>query len=153
MCHAVPYKRFISLVNNSLVELALNLINPFPSKNSISDTMRLFTIVEGKGKLIYHKIEYILDHMRWCMWEKLTPWKEGESWRFISNRQIMLKELTSFTSTQEKGYAVIFGKTTHRHRCDQASGRISWWGEPTYDGKQTPSFWMVARTQDWWQLI
>ena len=57
----------------SLVERVVDLLNHFPSKNSISDTMSLFTIVERKGKLIYHKIEYILDHMRWCMWEKLTP--------------------------------------------------------------------------------
>ena len=49
MCHSVPYKQYTSLMTQSLSKGAVEIINHFASKNSISDTMIPFTIVECRG--------------------------------------------------------------------------------------------------------
>ena len=47
----MPYKRMTILMVKSLVEGVVGMMNAFPSKQGISDTLSPSTIVEGKSKL------------------------------------------------------------------------------------------------------
>ena len=49
--HGVPYKRMTILMVRSLVEGVVGMMNAFPSKQGISNTLSPSTIVEGKAKL------------------------------------------------------------------------------------------------------
>ena len=49
--HGMPYKRMTILMVKSLVEGVVGMMNAFPSKQGISDTLSPSTIVEGKSKL------------------------------------------------------------------------------------------------------
>ena len=49
--NGVPYKRMTILMVKSLVEGVVGMMNAFPSKQGISDTLSPSTIVEGKPKL------------------------------------------------------------------------------------------------------
>ena len=51
MVHDVPYRRYTRLMVRSLLESVVDLLNHFPSKNSVSKTMSPATIVEGKPRL------------------------------------------------------------------------------------------------------
>lgn len=51
VCHSTPYKRFIILMTRSLIELVVDMINVFPRKNGVSDTMSPAAMVDGKNKL------------------------------------------------------------------------------------------------------
>ena len=48
ICHSLPYKFYTRLMTNSLVENVINLLNAFPFKNGVSQTMGPSTIVLGK---------------------------------------------------------------------------------------------------------
>ena len=50
-CNGTPYKRITILMVRSLIEAIVEMLNAFPSKGSISDTLSPSTIVEGKPKL------------------------------------------------------------------------------------------------------
>ena len=56
MCNAVPYKQYKRLVTNSLFAVAVDMINRFPSKNSIYNPMSQFTMVGG-GKIYIFRIK------------------------------------------------------------------------------------------------
>ena len=49
--HGMPYKRMTILMVKSLVEGVVGMMNAFPSKQGISDTLSPTTIVEGNPKL------------------------------------------------------------------------------------------------------
>ena len=49
--HAAPYKRYANLMTKSLVKGVLDMINMFPTKNSILDEMSPEIMVHGKHKL------------------------------------------------------------------------------------------------------
>ena len=50
ICHDAPYKRYSSLMTQSLVEGVVDLLNLFPSKNKISGQMPPAMIMEGKNR-------------------------------------------------------------------------------------------------------
>ena len=55
-CHGVPLNRYKSLMKRSLIEGLLDLVNRFPYKCGVSDTLSLSTIVEGRLKVdMVHK--------------------------------------------------------------------------------------------------
>ena len=54
-CHSIPYKRFTKLMVRSLIEGIVHIINSFPSKTGISNTMSPAMIVEGRPKLDFSK--------------------------------------------------------------------------------------------------
>ena len=45
-CHAIPFKRYTNIVTRSLIDGVVDLLNRFPSKYRMSDTLRPSTIVE-----------------------------------------------------------------------------------------------------------
>ena len=51
MCHAVPYRKFTKLMTKSVVEGAVDLLNAFPSKNSVSDVISPSAIIQGRDKI------------------------------------------------------------------------------------------------------
>ena len=51
VCHTAPYRRYMCLMTQSLIEGIIYIPNFFPSKNAISDTMVPAMLVEGKHKL------------------------------------------------------------------------------------------------------
>ena len=54
-CSAMPYRRITILMARSLIEGVVHMLNAFPSKNGISDTISPATIIEGKPKLDLEK--------------------------------------------------------------------------------------------------
>ena len=55
MYHTVPYRRYMRLMTQSLVEGVIDMLIFFPSENEISDTMVPAMLVEGKQKLDFGK--------------------------------------------------------------------------------------------------
>ena len=53
--HAVPYKQYMKLMTISLIESMNDWLNLFPSKNGISKTMSISTIVKGRRKPVFNK--------------------------------------------------------------------------------------------------
>ena len=51
LCNSVPYTKYNVLITRTVVEMAAEMINNFPSKNGISKKLSPATIVEGKEKL------------------------------------------------------------------------------------------------------
>ena len=51
VCHTAPYRRYNFLMTQSLIEGVIDMLNFFPSKNAISNTMSLAMLVEEKQKL------------------------------------------------------------------------------------------------------
>ena len=51
MSNSVPYMRYTVLMTRLVVELVIEMINVFPSKNGIIKKLSPATIVEGKEKL------------------------------------------------------------------------------------------------------
>ena len=49
-CSGLPFKRITILMVRSLIEAITEVLDAFPSKNGISDTLSPATIVEGKPK-------------------------------------------------------------------------------------------------------
>ena len=71
MCHTTPYRRYMFLMTQSLIEGVIDMLNFFPPKNAISDTMGPAMLVEGKHKLDFgekikefgaYKMVYIGKH-------------------------------------------------------------------------------------------
>ena len=54
-CDGIPFSRITILMVRSLIEDVLDILNAFPSKNCISDTISPATIVERKSKLDFSK--------------------------------------------------------------------------------------------------
>ena len=54
-CSNVPYRRFTILMVRSLVEAIIEVLNAFPSKNAVSNTISPATIVEGKPKMDFKR--------------------------------------------------------------------------------------------------
>ena len=54
-CSAMPYRRITILMVRSLIEGVVSMLNAFPSKNGMSDTISPATIIEGKPKLDLEK--------------------------------------------------------------------------------------------------
>ena len=50
-CHAIPFKRYTSLMTSSIIEVVVYLLNRFPSKGVLYDTLSPSTIVEGRQKV------------------------------------------------------------------------------------------------------
>ena len=50
-CHSTPYRRYTKLMTQSLIAGVIDIINFFPSKNAVSDTMSPAMLVEGKQKM------------------------------------------------------------------------------------------------------
>ena len=55
VCHTTPYRRYTSLMTQSLIKVIIDMLNLFPSKNAISDTMGPAMLVEVKHKLDFGK--------------------------------------------------------------------------------------------------
>ena len=51
VCHTEPYRRYTFLMTQSLIEGVIDMLNFFPSNNTISDTMVPAMMVKGKHKL------------------------------------------------------------------------------------------------------
>ena len=51
----MSYRRYTSLMTQSLIEGVINMIHFFPTKNAVSDTMGPAMLVEGKHKLDFGK--------------------------------------------------------------------------------------------------
>ena len=49
-CSGLPFKRITILMVRSLIEAITEVLDAFPSKNGISDTLSPATIIEGKPK-------------------------------------------------------------------------------------------------------
>jgi len=54
-CHSIPFKRFTKLMVRSLIEGVVFMLNSFPSKTGISNTMSPGMIVEGRPKIDFSK--------------------------------------------------------------------------------------------------
>ena len=54
-CSNIPYRRITILMVRSLVEAIVEVLNAFPSKNSITTTISPATIVEGKPKIDFKR--------------------------------------------------------------------------------------------------
>ena len=50
-CNSIQYRRITIIMVRSLVEGVVNILNYFPSKNGLSNTLSPSTIVEGKPKM------------------------------------------------------------------------------------------------------
>ena len=57
VCHTAPYRRYTFLMTQSLIEGVIDMLNFFPSKNAISDTMGPAVIVEGNKNSIMERSE------------------------------------------------------------------------------------------------
>ena len=53
VCHTEPYRIYMRLMMQSLVEGVIYMLNFFPSKNAISDTMGPAMLVEGKTQTLF----------------------------------------------------------------------------------------------------
>ena len=54
-CRSIPFKRFTKLMLRSLIEGVVFMLNSFPSKTGISNTMSPGMIVEGRPKIDFSK--------------------------------------------------------------------------------------------------
>ena len=62
-CHTIPFNRYKRLMTRSPIDGVVDLLNSFPSKYGVSDTLSPSKIVEGRPKVDMEQKIILLVHM------------------------------------------------------------------------------------------